>query len=226
MEFIKATGWQRGIKDLSARLVLELKAGKKVLWLVGGGSNIKASVQVMASLPEELTQSLSIFMTDERFGEVGHVHSNARQLVDEGFHQKDAVFVPMLQPGFSMEETSERYGQALERAVDHADIVIAQSGIGPDGHIAGILPHSVAVKASGWVTSYEAPHYMRMTMTFDALRHIDAAYYIAMGDDKKPALTQLRDESLSLDDQPSQILKEIPEAYIYNDQIGQKGEQA
>jgi 6-phosphogluconolactonase/glucosamine-6-phosphate isomerase/deaminase len=176
----------------------------------------------MSNLKDELTQNLSVFMTDERFGEVGHVHSNSHQLTEAGFQPKDAVFVPMLQPGFSMDETSERYAQALERAVEHADIVIAQSGIGPDGHIAGILPHSVAVKATGWVVGYEAPHYTRMTMTFDALRHIDAAYYMAFGDDKLEALQRLRDEEVSLDDQPAQILKELKEAYVYNDQVGGK----
>jgi 6-phosphogluconolactonase/glucosamine-6-phosphate isomerase/deaminase len=220
MEFIRTAGWQRGIKDLAERLTKELKSGKKVLWLIGGGSNIQASVAVMGKLPEELTKNLSIFMTDERFGEVGHTHSNAHQLVEAGLQPKDAVFVPMLQPGFSMEETQERYAQALERAIDHADIVIAQSGIGSDGHIAGILPHSVAVNAKGWIVGYEAPHYSRMTMTFDALRHIDAAYYMAFGDDKHEALLRLRDEEVPLEEQPAQILKEIPEAYVYNDQIG------
>jgi 6-phosphogluconolactonase/glucosamine-6-phosphate isomerase/deaminase len=222
MEFIKTSGWDRGIKDLAARLTHELKAGKQVLWLIGGGSNITASVQVMAALPDDETHHLSIFMTDERYGDVGHVHSNSLQLLEAGFQSKEAIFVPVLQPGFSMEETQERYAQALENAVEHADIVIAQSGIGPDGHIAGILPHSTAVGTTGWMTGYEAPNYSRMTMTFDALRHIDAAYYMAFGDDKKGALISLRDETLSLDDQPAQILKELPEAYVYNDQIGGK----
>lgn len=222
MEFIRTTGWERGIKDLTARLTRELKADKKVLWLIGGGSNIEASVKVMAALPEEETKNLSIFMTDERYGDVGHIHSNSKQLVEADFQPKEAIFVPMLQPGFSMDETQERYGQALERAIDHADIVIAQSGIGADGHIAGILPHSPAVHATGWVTGYQAPNYLRMTMTFDALRCIDAAYYMAFGDDKREALARLRDEAVPLEEQPSQILKELSEAYVYNDQIGDK----
>lgn len=220
MKFVQAEGWQPGIDALAKRLQTELKAGKRVLWLIGGGSGIQATVAVMDALPADLTEHLSIFMTDERYGEVGHVNSNARQLTEAGFTPKEAVFVPMLQPGFSMDETQERYEQALRQAVEHADIVLAQSGIGPDGHIAGILPHSAAVTASGWIATYEAPHYTRMTMTFEALRQIDAAYYMAFGDEKKPALTALRDEDLPLDEQPAQILKQIKEAYVYNDQIG------
>lgn len=222
MEFIKTTDWRRGAKDLTTRLTMELKEGKKVLWFIGGGSNIAASVQIMATLSQELTRQLSIFLTDERYGDVGHIHSNSRQLFDAGFQPKDAMFMPMLQPGFSMQETQEHYAQALERTVEHADIVIAQSGIGFDGHIAGILPHSPAVKATGWITGYKTEQYTRVTMTFDALRNIDAAYYMAFGDDKATTLIQLRDEAPPLDDQPSQILKELPEAYVYNDQIGDK----
>ncbi|HET6925107.1 MAG TPA: 6-phosphogluconolactonase [Candidatus Saccharimonadales bacterium] len=221
MKFIRTAGWEEGTKALGKRLVKELQS-KQVLWLVCGGSNIAAAVQVMQSLPDELTEHLSIFLTDERFGEIGHRHSNAAQLLDAGFQTKQAVFVPVLQPGFSLSETQERYGQALASAVEHADIVIGQFGIGPDGHIAGILPHSPATTADGWMAAYEAPPYTRVTMTFPALRHIDVAFAMAFGDDKRGALSRLETEELPLDTQPSQILKELPEAYVYNDQVGKE----
>ncbi len=220
MQFLKVEDVRPGAVALAKRLETELAKSERVLWLIGGGSSIAAVVEVMHDLPDELTQKLAIFMTDERYGEVGHIHSNARQLQDAGFQAKDAIWVPMLEPGFSMEETQERYSQALERAIDHADKVIGQFGIGPDGHIAGILPGSPAVKATGWITGYEAANYTRVTMTFDALRHIDAAYVFAFGKPKLEALTRLRDETIDLENQPSQILKELAEAYIYNDQIG------
>jgi 6-phosphogluconolactonase/glucosamine-6-phosphate isomerase/deaminase len=222
MQFIQAKDWDTGTQALTERLTRELKKKQRVLWLVGGGSNISVSVKVMAALPNEQTKDLAIFMTDERYGEIDHVDSNAKQLYDAGFHTKQAIFVPMLAPGFSLNETRERYAQAIKLAMEHADVIIAQFGIGPDGHIAGILPHSEGVEAHGWVCAYEAPHYMRVTLTFDALRHITAAYVFARGDEKKPALELLRDHNLTLIEEPAQILKDLPEAYIYNDQIGVK----
>jgi hypothetical protein len=48
---------------------------------------------------------------------------------------------------------------------------------------------------------------------------LTAAYVFAFGDAKREALQQLRDESLSLDDQPAQIIKQLPEAYVYSDQL-------
>lgn len=220
MEFVRTAGWSKGTKALSERLVKELKTKQRVLWLVCGGSSIPTAAKVMRAVPEDLSEKLAIFLTDERFGEVGHTDSNAKQLHEAGFHPKNAVFVPVLVPGFSAEETRERYEEAIKRAIDHADSVIALFGIGADGHIAGILPHSPAVDADEWVVIYEAPPYVRATLTFEALKHVDAAYVFVFGDNKRQALTRLRDEKLPLTEQPSQILKELPEAYVYNDQVG------
>lgn len=221
MKFVKAGDWQPGTHALSQRLQRELKRRQRVLWLVCGGSNIPAAVEVMASLPEEESKNLAIFLTDERYGAFGHMDSNAKQLHDTGFQPKNAIFVPVLAPGFSLEETKERYATAARRAIEHADVVIAQFGIGADGHIAGILPHSEATTADGWVTAYDAGQYTRVTLTFEALKHITVAYAMVFGPAKRHALEQLRDENLSLAEEPSQILKSLPEAYVYNDQIGE-----
>jgi 6-phosphogluconolactonase/glucosamine-6-phosphate isomerase/deaminase len=223
MEFVKTSQQaESGPSALKERLVHELGKDKHVLWLVSGGSNIEASVRVMAELPADKTKNLPIFLIDERYGEVGHFDSNAKQLIDAGFQAQEAIFVPALAPGFSLEETRERYEAACKRAFEHADVVIAQIGIGSDGHIAGILPHSAAVDASGWVTAYDTATYKRITLTFDALRKVTAAYVFAFGDEKKPTLERLRDTKASLSDQPAQLLKELPEVYIYNDQIEEK----
>lgn len=221
MQFIKTTGWEKGTAALSKRLQTELKKHRYVLWLTCGGSNIAAAVQVMNTIDDVASEHLAIFLTDERFGAVGHEHSNARQLMDAGFHPKQAIFMPMLAPGFSVEETQERYAQALQRAFEHADCIIAQFGIGADGHIAGILPHSEAATAEAPVIAYDAPPYTRVTLTFPSLRHITAAYALVQGDEKRAALQRLRDEQLSVEEQPSQILKALPEAYVFNDQIGE-----
>jgi 6-phosphogluconolactonase/glucosamine-6-phosphate isomerase/deaminase len=220
MQFVKASGRDVVTKELIKRLKKELKKGERVLWLVTGGSNIAVSCEVMKALPTEQTKNLAIFLTDERYGAVGHLDSNAKQLIDAGFQTKEAVFVPTLMPGFSLEETRERYAEASKRAFEHANVVIAQIGIGLDGHIAGILPHSPAVEADGWVTAYETPIYNRVTLTFDALKHISVVYATAFGEERRETLKQLHDEVVPLADQPAQFLKSLPEAYVFNDQIG------
>jgi 6-phosphogluconolactonase/glucosamine-6-phosphate isomerase/deaminase len=222
MRFLKVEDWQPGIDALQARLIKELGAGKKTLWFVSGGSNVHASVSIMNSLPDELTEQLSVLLIDERYGLPGHQDSNYKQLHDAGFEHKQSTFIPVLAEGLNMLETAQRYAEVVERALDHADIVLSQLGIGADGHVSGILPDSPAVNAPGLVTSYSSDPYARITTTFDALRRIDADYSFVFGPDKQAMLARLMNEAVPLEKQPSQILKELPEAYVYNDQIGKE----
>lgn len=209
-----------GEQALTERLSRELAKKKHVLWLVSGGSNIATSVEVMRALEREQTKNLVILLMDERYGEAGHLDSNAKQLLDAGLETKEAIFVPPLVPGFSLEETRERYADASQQAFEHADTIIGQFGIGQDGHVAGILPDSPAAISDEWVCAYETPTYTRVTLGFTALRQIHAAYAFAFGEDKEPALRALHDEVLELKDQPAQLLKQLSESYIFNDQIG------
>ncbi|HSW37053.1 MAG TPA: 6-phosphogluconolactonase [Candidatus Saccharimonadales bacterium] len=220
MQFVKTEGWQAGTQALSKRLTEELKAGKKVLWLVPGGSNIPASVAIMNNLPVELTENLAILLTDERYGLPGHPDSNFKQLHDAGFNPQQATFIPALVENLKLQDTTQRYEELVQQAFAHAEVTIGQFGIGPDGHIAGILPRSPATNSNSLVASYEAPPFVRLTMTFEALRRLQVAYAFVFGAEKRAALDKLKAEDLTLAEQPSQILKQLPEAYIYNDQIG------
>lgn len=222
MRFLKVEDWQPGIDALVARLIKELKAHKKVLWLVPGGSNIHAASEIMAALPEELTENLAILLTDERYGTVGHKDSNYKQLHDIGFDRKQATFMPAVIEGLNLQETVRHYEEAVERAFARADTVIGQFGIGGDGHIAGILPNSPASTSADLVAGYEALPYQRITLTFEALVQLSVAYAFVFGKDKQTALERLQNEEHTLQDQPSQILKHLPEAYIYNDQVGKE----
>jgi 6-phosphogluconolactonase len=221
MKFILTTGWEDGIADLTARLVHELAQGKRVLWLVSGGSNIAASVQVMDSISTEYSQKLSIMPADERYGEPGHAESNIQKLQQAGFDIKAAVLLPVLVASQSFDEAAEYYEALTQHALDEHDVVIAQLGIGTDGHIAGILPDSpAAMELSRLVAHFDAPPLRRLTLTFPALERIDVAYAFAFGEPKLGALQTLQNETVDRTLQPSQILKQIPEAYIYNDQVG------
>jgi 6-phosphogluconolactonase/glucosamine-6-phosphate isomerase/deaminase len=221
MHFILTNDWEEGVADLSQRLAKELADGKRVLWLVSGGSNIEASIKVMSSLPTELTPKLSIMLGDERYGEVGHPDSNWAQLLQAGFNPGKATVYPILQAGLSFESTTDRFNKIANQALAENDLVIAQLGIGPDGHIAGILPDSVAAhEQTQMVCGYDGGQHRRLTLTFPALLKVHVSYTFAFGDSKHQALQDLQAGTLELNKQPAQILRELPEAYIYNDQLG------
>lgn len=208
---------------LLSRLRTELSDKKRVLWLVSGGSNIPIETTVMKALPKKLQPHLAIMLIDERYGQFGHKDSNLQQLYDAGFAPGKATVVPVLMPEYlPLDDSVTRYQAAIETAYTNADIIIAQFGIGADGHIAGLLPGSASLKVPRMVDGFEGKDFMRITLTPLALERINVAFAFVYGRAKREALKDLRDKNLPVTEQPAQILKQIPESYVYNDQIGER----
>jgi 6-phosphogluconolactonase/glucosamine-6-phosphate isomerase/deaminase len=211
---------EEGAAPLRDRLIEELQANKNVVWLVTGGSSMPLSVAVMRDIPDDLTKNLTIYLTDERYGEVGHPDSNSKMLEDMGFDHKQARVTYTLAPSLSLDQTVDQLELSVRTAFDAANIVIAQVGMGPDGHIFGILPGSPAVGSDNLVAGYESDPFTRITLTPKAIKqYVTAAYVFAFGEAKKPQLEKLLQRQVSVAEQPAQVLKQIPEAYVYNDQI-------
>ncbi|HET8708817.1 MAG TPA: 6-phosphogluconolactonase [Candidatus Saccharimonadales bacterium] len=220
MQFIHETPRSLGgVKDLENTLSRALMKHSRVLWLVCGGSSIPKIAATMHGIPSGFSAKLHVMLTDERYGKPGHQDSNYQQLADAGFDVKQGEFLPALQSGLSLEQTAAAYAERFQTEAAAAGFIIATFGIGPDSHIAGILPHSAAATAKGSAAGYDAGQFKRLTLTFPALKRIDIAYAFAYGTAKKPALSKLKDTDAALIDQPCQILKLIPESYVYNDSI-------
>jgi 6-phosphogluconolactonase/glucosamine-6-phosphate isomerase/deaminase len=220
MQFICTEDWQPGIDDITKRLQTSLTNGHQVLWLVTGGSNVQAIVAIMQNLDSDITTQLTILLSDERYGPVGHPNSNGAQLNAAGFAPKRATLLPVLVAGLDLAATRTHYEESALTAFRESDMIIGQFGIGSDGHIAGILPNSPATNTAEFVCAYEAADFTRLTLTAHALKRLAVAYAFVFGDSKATALEKLNEQTLPYAEQPSQILKELPEAYIYNDQIG------
>lgn len=209
------------ISAVANKVTESLGAGKRVAWVLSGGSNIKLEVEVMQQIRSaagDKLGNLTVLLSDERYGQVGHKDSNWQQLIEAGFNFEGINAIPTL-IGQNLKDTVHWYTAMVQKTFDESDVVIAQLGMGADGHIAGILPHSVAVESDEFVVGYVAPPFTRITMTPRALRRINTAYLFAYGESKKEALDNLKNKNLSLADQPAQVLKEIPEVYIYSDQM-------
>jgi 6-phosphogluconolactonase/glucosamine-6-phosphate isomerase/deaminase len=220
MLFILSEDWQEAINAIASRLTLELQT-KSVLWLVSGGSQLEANCLVMQAIPDNLTSGLSIMPIDERYGNVGHPDSNWASLMNAGFSPKQARLLPVLVDNLSFDQTAERFNIMAGQAFSACDVLIGQLGIGTDGHTAGILPGSPAAQESqSLVAYYEAPPLKRLTLTYTALRRLNVAFALAYGETKRQALTNLK-QNLPLSRQPAQVIKDIKEAYVYNDQVGE-----
>ena len=213
------------ISPLTSKLKGSLNLGP-TLWLVPGGSNIPLVVSVMASLSVELTDNLIVGLTDERFGPYGHPDSNWVQLKNAGFDPKRARILEILKEGEGSDLSSviARYNSELDTVLDEVTATIGLFGMGTDGHIAGILPNSPAVNEASYSTviGYSGTPYSRITISFSAIRRLNSAFLIAMGETKRSQLERLINQDAPLEEQPAQIIKQVSEAYLYNDQLGGK----
>jgi 6-phosphogluconolactonase/glucosamine-6-phosphate isomerase/deaminase len=158
---------------------------------------------------------------DERYGQLGHKDSNLEQLYAAKFDTGSAKILPILTDETdSLEIAVKHYEVTFESAVKDADFIIAQLGIGANGHIAGIQPGSPALTSKELIAGFSWDDYERLTLTAKALEKINVIYVLAYGEDKKDQLTKLMNEDLDPNLQPAQILKQMSDVYIYNDQLG------
>ena len=211
---------------MAGRITAALHAGRKVFWLVCGGSNIPLAASAITIIAGECSDrelaNLTVGQTDERYGPVGHEDSNWRQMADNGF-KFDHVGTLSFLIGKSLAETAATYSLKFDEisgAIAGArGLVIAQFGVGPDGHVAGILPHSPAVTDISLISGYEGQPYTRLTLTPMAFKRIDVAYTFVFGDSKRQAIKSLCEQDRPIAEEPCQLLKTIPESFLYSDLI-------
>ena len=215
--------WKHDTKEavpalIAARLE-ELLAVRAVTWFVSGGSNIGLQTETIRLLADSTyLERLQIMLIDERFGTVGHADSNWQQLRAAGFMIDGPNYSsPFTEAEQSLEQAVSRYEAILADTVESNRYLYAQLGMGSDGHVSGILPHSVAAYSTEtFVTGYEAGPYQRLTTTFDFLRRLHEVSLVAYGQDKWPQLNRL-EQAINIVEQPVQVLKDIPRVTLYTD---------
>ena len=105
----------------------QLADGKRVLWLVTGGSSIKVQSKVADKINTNFPGRLVITLTDERFGDENHPDSNWYQLKQLGFEIENAKIITFL-TGESFTETTKRLREVLKEELAKADYKIGNFG--------------------------------------------------------------------------------------------------
>lgn len=199
----------------------KLAVGMRVLWLIAGGSAIKIAVAISQNLPKKNLQNLTITLTDERYGPVGHIDSNWSQLISAGFKLAGANMQPVLK-GEGFDQTAKDYSKTLLEDLKKTDYSLALAGMGPDGHIFGIKSGSPSVKSDQIVAAYKWDDYKRITPTVKFLKKLDETVMYVAGQEKWPQLDTLENE-LDPVVQAAQLLKNLKKVTIYNDYKGEEG---
>jgi len=219
MEIITQPNADAVAKYLAELIDAKLAAGQKVLWLVPGGSAIKIAAKTSQMLHQPLN-NLTVTLTDERYGRVGHKDSNWPQLQAAGFHLQGATLQPVLL-GKNLDQTAKGYSQMLQTDIKNADYSLALAGMGPDGHIFGIKPGSPSVDTKDIVVGYNWEDYVRVTPTAEFIKQLDEVVLYAVGQEKWPQFEALK-KDLDPSEQPAQLLKQIKKVIIFSDYKGDK----
>ncbi len=193
----------------------QLGLGKRVLLFTTGGSSIPMQILVSQKINNVSDGKLVVTLTDERYGEDNHRDSNWFKLINGGFVSNGAKMVPIL-CNKNIKETTDIFIQNLEKELNESDYKIGMFGIGADAHTSGILPQSVAVNSDELACYYDAPPFLRVTITPKTILKLDVAFVYAMGDSKWPVVESMK-EDLSVIEKPAQILKQVPLLKIYTD---------
>jgi 6-phosphogluconolactonase/glucosamine-6-phosphate isomerase/deaminase len=206
---------------IASSVLNQLKLNKKVLLFLAGGSAISVGVRIADILKEKadenLLQNLTVTLTDERYGPIGHSNSNFFQLNEKGFNLPKAKIIPVL-IGEDKNITVENFKNNLNEEFTRAEYKIGLFGIGANGHTAGILPESSAVSAKDLAFGYDTATFSRITMTFGAIEKLNEAVVWAQGEDKWKVLEELQ-TNIDLAKQPAQILKKVPLLTIFSDYV-------
>jgi len=204
-------------------IIEHLDKDETVTWLVAGGSVVSVAVKASYKLASQNLSRLFVTLTDERYVPAKNPDSNWQQLLDAGWHLPGANLFPILK-NEDIENTTSQYDRILHKVLDGPGYKIGLFGIGPDGHIAALFPHSPQLEEEKLYAVYldnsPKPPSKRLTMTLSAIQKLDEAIIFAMGPGKKPAIQNLT-KDLPIDLQPAQVLKKLPKLTIFNNQIGE-----
>jgi 6-phosphogluconolactonase/glucosamine-6-phosphate isomerase/deaminase len=217
-KFVKVSSPKPAVDYLAETLTRHVAAGERVLWLVAGGSAIGVAADVARRLSGQPLESLTVSLTDERPGPVGHPDSNWRGLTEAGFALPGAHLMPVLTGADTAADTAA-FGRFLAKQLEAADFRLGLFGIGPDGHTAG-LPAQNAAPSTDLAAYYEAGPFHRISSTPAAIGRLDEAVAYVMGENKHTQLDRLQSDLPSAE-QSAQALKLVPKLTIFNDYKGE-----
>lgn len=182
--------------------LIDIQAGGRIpaVALTGGGVGI-GTLRHIASSPAQGAIDWSrfdIYWGDERFVPAADAERNAKQArealldhVDVDPERIHAMPASDGEFGGDVDAAAAAYDDVLARRTSPLDIVLL--GMGPEGHIASIFPHSPALDASGQVTAVRncpKPPPTRISLTFRAIRAADEVWLLVAGEAKAQATRQ------------------------------------
>ncbi len=202
------------------------------LLLLSGGSSFDILAHI--ALPPSC-HDLTIGVADERFSQDPEVN-NFLKLKSTIFYAtaqaRGASFIDTsVASGESLEHFAARYEAALKiwRRANPKAPIVATIGVGPDGHMLGIMPFPEDAKrfrelyeGETWVIPFDASgknqHTLRAATTATFLRNeVTASVAYIVGENKRKASESIFASKGSVPETPGRLLLEMEEVRIFTD---------
>jgi 6-phosphogluconolactonase len=199
-------------KAASARLITALidaqaRNGEASLVLTGGGIGIALLRAVLANPALEAVNwsNVDIWWGDERFVPADSPDRNALQAREALLSHVPVDEKRIFEMGSLAPEGADGFTEPEQAAADYAAQLAAHApegaavpafdvlllGIGPEGHVASIFPHSPAAEAAEPVVAVREspkPPPNRISLTYSAIQAARQVWVIAAGEEKADAV--------------------------------------
>lgn len=207
-------------------------AHKDTLILLSGGSSLTLLPYI--ELPADCSR-LTVSMLDQRFSRDERINSFAKLKASslyEKLQTKGASFIDSYpREADTLESFAQRIADDFASwiATHPQGTIVSTIGVGPDGHIAGIMPFpedaalfeemfdDESVQIAGYDAAGKNPYPLRETVTLPFIRHISHAVVYACGEARREALRAVGAAEGSLAQTPARILRELPDVRIFTD---------
>ncbi len=186
-----------------SELISDKLATRKVLLLLAGGSANDLYNLVPQYLSGSDLSALTVIMGDERWNtDPRHNDSDWKHFQQTSFYgllkQEGARTVNILH-GKSLEAETAEYAEFLGQALENNYYIIAQLGIGADGHTAGIIPAPLQQFLKVFDTEalavghhLDPKHRDRITISLAMLDRINDFVLYGVGEAKREVIRKLK----------------------------------
>jgi 6-phosphogluconolactonase len=174
--------------------------------------------ETLAQLPAGFWNTVHFFWCDERDVPPNHPDSNYRlarealfdkiDIPKENLHPIQAGFNPASAAAISYENELKQFFALQAGEIPHLDLIFL--GMGDDGHIASLFPHSETLKekerlvAAPWVDRLSTH---RITLTLPVINNANCILFLIQGSGKAETLKRVLTGALCLDLLPAQAIQ-------------------
>lgn len=198
--------------ELLSRLADAQAAGHvPQIGLTGGGIADRVHREIARLSPDSGVDwgAVVVWWGDERFVAPDSEERNAlgaRRAFLDAVGATRVHEMPSTADAADPDEAARLYEEAIhEHGAGHFDVLML--GLGPDGHVASLMPHHPALDVTDritvGVTGSPKPPPERVSLTFEALNHARSVWFIVAGEDKADAVSAALAEEGAVHDIPA-----------------------